>query len=95
MNAWVETNARLTGTYAIPVSGGVIVQAATDIEVFPGMNGDASMFFTADAKVDGAIEVDITVDGVGKHVYHLRGVADQGIALADFKMSKGGVSFTM
>lgn len=87
MEAWVERNANASGEFEIPVKIGVIVQ--NWYENMASMN-----VFSEDAKVGGSFEASIEVSGATKRVYHMSGAAEDGIVLDDFKMNKGGVSFT-
>jgi len=88
MEAWVEMHVHATGHYSIPVGVGVIVQ--NNYEDMTVMN-----VFNDDAKVGGSIDVSIDVTAGIKRVFHMRGIDDQGDDLLDFKMSRGGVSFTI
>lgn len=88
MEAWVELNVLASGHYSIPVPSGVIVQ--NHYEDLQGMN-----VFVDNAKVGGSIAVDIDVNGNDRCVYHMTGIDDDGEELRDFKMNKGGISFTI
>ncbi|HEX9173887.1 MAG TPA: hypothetical protein VF861_14640 [Telluria sp.] len=88
MEAWVDLHVHASGHFSIPVGIGVIVQ--NNFEEIASMN-----VFAEDAKTGGSIDVNIEVSGSDRRVFHMRGIDDQGIELQDYKMNKGGVSFSV